>query len=204
MDTKAIAISWLWNTQKSSLIYGSDLGWEWIRWILEAQWLNVKVYDETARQCYHLLNGKPNSVYNFQKAIHELEHKRIVEALEDKRSGLYDVLLFDRTWYDNILYVFQNKIHWKIGQLDFLEYTNSSRELYDSVILLTEPTKHSSKEEFDIYAEDDFRNRFEEQLTKYYPEIIKKFRNGKEDWNAIISFVLEKVEQNTWFLGKKN
>lgn len=170
MKTKVIALSGLGNTQKSSLIHGyQDI--KGIKDTLEETGLRVKIYDEIARQCYHLLEGdtvsEKEKIQLFQEEIHRLETERLQHVIKEKEENIYDVLLFDRTWYDNILYATQNNKHDKLDDLSFFQ-EDPDKSVYDEVILLSEPTKDSRKEEFDIYSEEEFKEHFSSQIKRYY------------------------------------
>lgn len=193
--TKVLALSWLGNTQKSSLIHWYEHN-IWIADALMSEWLSVKVMDEVARDCYNLLEDKSIStkhrMYEFQKQIHLQETARILEAIEEKKQWIYDAMVVDRTWLDNILYANQNHIWNQIKKPDFFQ-EDPGEDFYDHIVLLTHPTKNSMKEEFDIYWEERFRRRFDKVIRWYYGDKVKTFRNWKEDWDAIIEYILDTI-----------
>ena len=126
---KITVFTWPWNTGKSTLI--ENLNKEW----------NYKVYKEIARQHF----DKAGNMKEFQRIILQEERKRLFELFS--YTGSKDVLI-DRTFADNLIYIYWNIINWKLeNEFDFGELAGDitdSIDIYDEVILFTEPFKNSN------------------------------------------------------------
>jgi hypothetical protein len=148
------------------------------------------VYQETARDLFHILPD----MYEFQKQMHIAEINRVNEITELKKKQLYDVILIDRTFHDNILYATQNHTYGDVEELDFLQLDPGSKETYDKVVLLTEPTRDSKHEEFDLYNNNEFKEVFNRSISEYYNHCIEKFRNGTVDREKIMDFITNYIK----------
>jgi len=189
--TKVVALSWLWNTQKSSFLH-DYLDWdkvikEWLVNVLKWLGYKVKVYKETARILFDLLEEE--GVYEYQRRMHEMERTRYFEIEKLKEEWNFDIILTDRTYYDTELYAAQNYKHKRLESLDFIKKDPWSKKLYDKVILLNEPTRDSKREVFNIYNSDEFKKIFNQWISEYYSHCLETFRNWTLDWENIMTSI---------------
>ena len=179
-----IAISWVGNTGKSSIINWVDGIW-WVIQDLKDEWRQIKSYWETARDLFYLLPDEDNDIEDltlFQKVIQQKEARRLHKLQEDKNANLN--VIVDRTYTDNEIYAQYNHELWQCDKIN-ASYMNRfrSKQVYDLVILLTEPIKTTK---FDPkYNDEKFVANFNKTIIDTYWEKVIKLRNYKQDWEYI-------------------
>ena len=162
-NNKITVFTWPWNTGKSTLI--ENLNKEW----------SYKVYKEIARQHF----DKADNMKEFQKVILEEERKRLFELFSytEKKD-----ILIDRTFADNLIYLYWNIINWKIeDEFDFGELSSDisdSIDIYDEVILFTEPFKNSNR--FEDYNSSNFNKLFITTIRTIYWGKVKEYKNAQD------------------------
>ena len=153
------AFTWVGNTGKSTTIEKLD---------------GVK-YWEIAREHF----DKLDNIKEFQKAILEDEKKRLFELLT--YTDRIDVIV-DRTFVDNLIYLYYSIITGNIeDEFDFGElssFIEKSVELYDEVILFTEPLKENTQ--FKQYNDPTLNELFITTIKKVYWDKVKQYKNSKE------------------------
>ena len=163
---KITAFSWPWNTGKSSLIEELNKNW------------NYKVCKEFARQ--HL--DKVENIKEFQKAILEDERKRLFKLLS--YTGDKDILI-DRTFFDNLVYLYRIIINWKMwDEFDFgnlADNITDSVDIYDEVILFTEPFRDSEK--YKLYNNQYFNILFITTIKIIYWDKVEEYKNSQDYLN---------------------
>lgn len=160
------AFTWVGNTGKSTTIEKLD---------------GIK-YWETARQHF----DKIDNIKRLQQAILEDEKKRLFELLTYKDTTDADILV-DRTFADNLVYLYWNIISWKIqGEIDFWELDEQiqlSLAIYDEVILFTEPLKNNTR--FKQYNDPQLNELMITTIKKIYWNKIKQYKNWPDYFNGI-------------------
>lgn len=185
-----IAFTWPGNTWKTTIL--NHLA-ERISWLNRGtngelgKTFSVSKYEETARQ---ILEEKGfDDMGEFQREISEREKER----LELVKQDTSDVLLFDRTAMDGLIYAIVNLENWVPIQL---QQTDAGD--YDLVILFTEAFKQTNTEQFKHYNDDRLVNLFRTLIKYIYGDKVVEFRNAWE-MNKIKSLIYEKI----WAYNKK-
>lgn len=151
--------SWISNTWKSYVIDKLD---------------GIK-YWEIARKHF----DKLPDIKEFQKAILEDEKKRLFELLS--YTGDENIII-DRTFVDNLIYLYYNivigKINYDFNFWELSDFIQKSVELYDEVILFTEPLKKDSR--FKEYNDEKFNELLKSTIRTIYGNKVKEYKNSKE------------------------
>lgn len=179
-----IAITWPWNTWKTTLLNqlyerisninrgtNTELG----------KTFTVSKYEEVARQ---ILDEKWfSTMQEFQNEISERENQR----LELVKQDTADVLLFDRTAMDSLVYSIFNLEKWIPVQLQ-----QTSPWDYDLVLLFTEAFKQTNTEQFQHYNDQKLVELFRSLIKHIYWDKVVEFKNASE-LNKIKSLIYEKI-----------
>lgn len=179
-----IAITGPWNTWKTTLL---NQLYERISTI--NRWTNTELgktftvskYEEVARQ---ILDEKWfTNMQEFQNEISERENQR----LELVKQDTADVLLFDRTAMDSLVYSIFNLEKWIPVQLQ-----QTSPWDYDLVLLFTEAFKQTNTEQFQHYNDQKLVELFRSLIKHIYWDKVVEFKNASE-LNKIKSLIYEKI-----------
>jgi len=157
-----LAIGWPWNTGKTHTTE-----------ILKKKF-NYKVYKETARDLFSVLEKKWMEV--FQKAIYEKEIEKLKELQKLKWK---ENIVVDRTFSDHIVYKYYNIIKWLIKDHDLWDiqkYIEISKEVYDKVILFTEPLKESKR--FKEYNNKELNELLIATIKTIYKGKVEEYKNS--------------------------
>ena len=179
-----IAITGPWNTWKTTLLNqlyerisninrgtNTELG----------KTFTVSKYEEVARQ---ILDEKWfTNMQEFQNEISERENQR----LELVKQDTADVLLFDRTAMDSLVYSIFNLEKWIPVQLQ-----QTSPWDYDLVLLFTEAFKQTNTEQFQHYNDQKLVELFRSLIKHIYWDKVVEFKNASE-LNKIKSLIYEKI-----------
>lgn len=179
-----IAITGPWNTWKTTLLNqlyerisninrgtNTELG----------KTFTVSKYEEVARQ---ILDEKWfSTMQEFQNEISERENQR----LELVKQDTADVLLFDRTAMDSLVYSIFNLEKWIPVQLQ-----QTSPWDYDLVLLFTEAFKQTNTEQFQHYNDQKLVELFRSLIKHIYGDKVVEFKNASE-LNKIKSLIYEKI-----------
>ena len=179
-----IAITGPWNTWKTTLL---NQLYERISTINRGtnvelgKTFTVSKYEEVARQ---ILDEKWfSTMQEFQNEISERENKR----LELVKQDTADVLLFDRTAMDSLVYSIFNLEKWIPVQLQ-----QTSPWDYDLVLLFTEAFKQTNTEQFQHYNDQKLVELFRSLIKHIYWDKVVEFKNASE-LNKIKSLIYEKI-----------
>lgn len=179
-----IAFTWPGNTWKTTILNHLTERISWLnRGTNGGLWktFSVSKYEETARQ---ILEEKGfDDMGEFQREI----SKREKERLELVKQDTSDVLLFDRTAMDGLIYAIANLENWVPIQL---QQTDAGD--YDLVILFTEAFKQTNTEQFKHYNDDRLVNLFRTLIKYIYGDKVVEFKNAWE-MNKIKSLIYEKI-----------
>lgn len=158
--TKVIAIEWLPNTWKSTLI-------ERIKW----KYTNTKFYNETAREVMEEFDSIQNrDMQSFQDIIYHKEAQRVFQIKEDIRKWIYDFIVIDRTSLWNWIFAMYNK---ELNIIDRIHDPIYDPKLYDLVLYMNEPIgKYSEKNKaFKQYETDEFIIMFDAYIWDCFPNV---------------------------------
>lgn len=127
-----IALSWVWNTGKTTLIDKiENTFWKESIFILR----------ETAREVIETI--WIDDMWEFQNNVYELELARS-NIIKNARE-IYDLIVVDRTWIDQLAYLTFNMINWKIqtpiNQVDLWD-------IYDYIFYFDTPIKKNKYKSF--------------------------------------------------------
>lgn len=179
-----IAITGPWNTWKTTLL---NQLYERISTINRGtnaelgKTFTVSKYEEVARQ---ILEEKWfTNMQEFQNEISERENQR----LELVKQDTADVLLFDRTAMDSLVYSIFNLEKWIPVQLQ-----QTSPWDYDLVLLFTEAFKQTNTEQFQHYNDQKLVELFRSLIKHIYWDKVVEFKNASE-LNKIKSLIYEKI-----------
>lgn len=179
-----IAITWPWNTGKTTILnHLAENISKLTKWMNNEIWdtFRVSKYEETARQ---ILEEKGFSdMQEFQKDISTREKER----LELVKQDTSDVLLFDRTAMDCLAYSIFNFENWVPIHYPEMEVGN-----YDLVILFTEAFKQTNTEQFKHYNDDRLVNLFTSLIKYFYWDKVVEFKNASE-LEKIKSIIYQKL-----------
>lgn len=179
-----IAITGPWNTGKTTLL---NQLYERIgninRWTNTelGKTFTVSKYEETARQ---VLEEKGfHNMQEFQDEISERENLRLEQVKQDTA----DVLLFDRTAMDSLVYSIFNLEKWIPVKLQ-----QTSPWDYDLVLLFTEAFKETNTEQFQHYNDQKLVDLFRSLIKHIYGDKVVEFKNASE-YNKIKALIYEKI-----------
>ena len=179
-----IAITGPWNTGKTTLL---NQLYERISNINRGtnvelgKTFTVSKYEEVARQ---ILDEKWfSTMQEFQNEISERENQR----LELVKQDTADVLLFDRTAMDSLVYSIFNLEKGIPVQLQ-----QTSPWDYDLVLLFTEAFKQTNTEQFQHYNDQKLVELFRSLIKHIYWDKVVEFKNASE-LNKIKSLIYEKI-----------
>ena len=180
---KVYAYTWPWNTGKTTAIeWGGDL--IWVKDTIIDNGRDVIYFPEIARNMFELLEydeeWEVSNTTNFQKEIRKAEQERLFILDETLDSNSDDVVLIDRTYHDNVLYNKRNRNMW-LSTLSDDKFKDFSHELYDTIILFTEPRKNNRRMSY--YNDDLFNTMFNNWIIERYWKTneIKIFKNNSDD-----------------------
>lgn len=179
-----IAITWPWNTWKTTIlnqlaerISNINRGTN----VELGKTFTVSKYEEVARQ---ILDEKWfTNMQEFQDEISERENER----LELVKQDTADVLLFDRTAMDSLVYSIFNLEKGIPVQLH-----QTSPGDYDLVLLFTEAFKQTNTEQFQHYNDQKLVELFRSLIKHIYGDKVVEFRNASE-LNKIKALIYEKI-----------
>ena len=179
-----IAITWPWNTWKTTIlnqlaerISNINRGTN----VELGKTFTVSKYEEVARQ---ILDEKGfTNMQEFQDEISERENER----LELVKQDTADVLLFDRTAMDSLVYSIFNLEKGIPVQLH-----QTSPGDYDLVLLFTEAFKQTNTEQFQHYNDQKLVELFRSLIKHIYGDKVVEFRNASE-LNKIKALIYEKI-----------
>ena len=167
---KTIAISWLQNTGKSTLIRSQNEKW-------------VKILGETARDV--LAKYPWLSMQDFQDIIHRRESERKIE-IEWIKANSKDIhtLFVDRTSIDNWIYAMRNQDLWIIENINPPIY---DPKLYDEVIYMNKSIWPSNK--YEQYESEQFKAMFDKYMLHCYPNahVFDNYLVNSKQINDLIS-----------------
>lgn len=165
-----VAFSWPWNTGKTTLI-------KEIKELFADK--DVLVLEETARE--ELLNVWTSDIWKLQQRIQLRERER-AEYIKWLNKETYDLLLIDRTWIDQLAYLFFNMINKKITspveQVDMWD-------IYDLIIVLDTPIKNTWTEWLQHYNDWMVSDLMSSAVKWRFWDKAILFSNAKEDWEKI-------------------
>lgn len=177
---KTIAISWLQNTGKSTLIRSQNEKW-------------VKILWETARDV--LAKYPWISMQDFQDIIHRRESERKIE-IEYLKANSRDIhtLFVDRTSIDNWIYAMRNQDLWIIESINPAIY---DPKLYDEVIYMNKSI-WPSKGKYEQYEWEEFKAMFDKYMLHCYPNahVFDNYLVNSQQINDLISNLTD-VETTT-------
>lgn len=179
-----IAITWPWNTWKTTIlnqlaerISNINRGTN----VELGKTFTVSKYEEVARQ---ILDEKGfTNMQEFQDEISERENQRLEQVKQDTA----DVLLFDRTAMDSLVYSIFNLEKGIPVQLH-----QTSPGDYDLVLLFTEAFKQTNTEQFQHYNDQKLVELFRSLIKHIYGDKVVEFRNASE-LNKIKALIYEKI-----------
>lgn len=179
-----IAITWPWNTWKTTIlnqlaerISNINRGTN----VELGKTFTVSKYEEVARQ---ILDEKWfTTMQEFQDEISERENQRLEQVKQDTA----DVLLFDRTAMDSLVYSIFNLEKGIPVQLH-----QTSPGDYDLVLLFTEAFKQTNTEQFQHYNDQKLVELFRSLIKHIYGDKVVEFRNASE-LNKIKALIYEKI-----------
>lgn len=179
-----IAITWPWNTWKTTIlnqlaerISNINRGTN----VELGKTFTVSKYEEVARQ---ILDEKWfTNMQEFQDEISERENQRLEQVKQDTA----DVLLFDRTAMDSLVYSIFNLEKGIPVQLH-----QTSPGDYDLVLLFTEAFKQTNTEQFQHYNDQKLVELFRSLIKHIYGDKVVEFRNASE-LNKIKALIYEKI-----------
>lgn len=179
-----IAITWPWNTWKTTIlnqlaerISNINRGTN----VELGKTFTVSKYEEVARQ---ILDEKGfTNMQEFQDEISERENERLEQVKQDTA----DVLLFDRTAMDSLVYSIFNLEKGIPVQLH-----QTSPGDYDLVLLFTEAFKQTNTEQFQHYNDQKLVELFRSLIKHIYGDKVVEFRNASE-LNKIKALIYEKI-----------
>ena len=179
-----IAITWPWNTWKTTVlnqlaerISNINRGTN----VELGKTFTVSKYEEVARQ---ILDEKWfTNMQEFQDEISERENQRLEQVKQDTA----DVLLFDRTAMDSLVYSIFNLEKGIPVQLH-----QTSPGDYDLVLLFTEAFKQTNTEQFQHYNDQKLVELFRSLIKHIYGDKVVEFRNASE-LNKIKALIYEKI-----------
>lgn len=179
-----IAITGPWNTWKTTIlnqlaerISNINRGTN----VELGKTFTVSKYEEVARQ---ILDEKWfTTMQEFQDEISERENER----LELVKQDTADVLLFDRTAMDSLVYSIFNLEKGIPVQLH-----QTSPGDYDLVLLFTEAFKQTNTEQFQHYNDQKLVELFRSLIKHIYGDKVVEFRNASE-LNKIKALIYEKI-----------
>lgn len=119
----------------------------------------------------------------FQDEISERENQRLEQVKQDTA----DVLLFDRTTMDSLVYSIFNLEKGIPVQLH-----QTSLGDYDLVLLFTEAFKQTNTEQFQHYNDQKLVELFRSLIKHIYGDKVVEFRNASE-LNKIKALIYEKI-----------
>lgn len=176
---KIIAFSWLTNTGKST-----EINWDKIRDSIANEIENdgrrCLVYNETARDLFELLPNESNEIQDltvFQTAIRAKEQARLVELQNRKDAGGDYTVLVDRPYNDSVLFNKYNRIIW-LSDLQDWHFVDYSQDIYDLVVLFTEPYKDNWR--LEQYNNDKFESIFISWTIEKYGDKVLQFKNNSD------------------------
>lgn len=179
-----IAITWPWNTWKTTIlnqlaerISNINRGTN----VELGKTFTVSKYEEVARQ---ILDEKWfTNMQEFQDEISERENQRLEQVKQDTA----DVLLFDRTAMDSLVYSIFNLEKGIPVQLH-----QTSPGDYDLVLLFTEAFKQTNTEQFQHYNDQKLVELFRSLIKHIYWDKVVEFKNASE-YNKIKALIYEKI-----------
>lgn len=179
-----IAITGPWNTWKTTIlnqlaerISNINRGTN----VELGKTFTVSKYEEVARQ---ILDEKGfTTMQEFQDEISERENQRLEQVKQDTA----DVLLFDRTAMDSLVYSIFNLEKGIPVQLH-----QTSPGDYDLVLLFTEAFKQTNTEQFQHYNDQKLVELFRSLIKHIYGDKVVEFRNASE-LNKIKALIYEKI-----------
>lgn len=179
-----IAITGPWNTWKTTIlnqlaerISNINRGTN----VELGKTFTVSKYEEVARQ---ILDEKWfTNMQEFQDEISERENQRLEQVKQDTA----DVLLFDRTAMDSLVYSIFNLEKGIPVQLH-----QTSPGDYDLVLLFTEAFKQTNTEQFQHYNDQKLVELFRSLIKHIYGDKVVEFRNASE-LNKIKALIYEKI-----------
>ena len=179
-----IAITGPWNTWKTTIlnqlaerISNINRGTN----VELGKTFTVSKYEEVARQ---ILDEKGfTTMQEFQDEISERENQRLEQVKQDTA----DVLLFDSTAMDSLVYSIFNLEKGIPVQLH-----QTSPGDYDLVLLFTEAFKQTNTEQFQHYNDQKLVELFRSLIKHIYGDKVVEFRNASE-LNKIKALIYEKI-----------
>ena len=179
MNTKVIAIDGPPNSWKTTLI--ND--------IKQRYWfLNIKVFEETAREVMCNFPWSENNQDMFQDIIYHRESERVYQIKRDISLWIYDLILVDRTSLSWHIFSLFNENNWSTTKITPPIF----HQIYDSVILFTDPIWDYK------WSVDSFKLYNDSTLSDMFVEYIYKYDNVISTQNYLISkeIVLEHIENS--------
>lgn len=121
----------------------------------------------------------------FQEEISQREYVRAYHLLKDKE--LYDVILVDRTYIDNLAYYMFNVLQGNIeGSTNI---ATPPIDPYDAVIYFDTPVKETTTEAFQHYNETLLNDMMWTYVKNRFGEKVKLFQNWVVDREKILSYI---------------
>lgn len=168
MNTKVIAVDWIPNAWKSTLIKNQYDFYKSLD-------VKVKVYPEVARWVMADFPGSENDQNIFQDIIYHRESERLHHLRKDIKENIYDLILVDRTSLSGWIFWMFNQDQWRASKLNPSVFDPS---LYSSVILFTDPiwSYKWDVDAFQWYNDDRLNNLFKQYIPHCFSQ-TKEFSN---------------------------
>lgn len=168
---KVVAISWVQNTGKSTLIK-NHINQDGVQYL----W-------ETARD---IMSDYPwISMQDFQDLIYHRESERVVKIQQLKIRQDIRLLLVDRTSLDGHVYSMRSQ---DVGVIQNIKPAIYNPKLYDSVIYLKKSIWPYKSDKFKHYEGQEFADMLEKYITRSYTTTV--FNNYLENQKEIDEFIL--------------
>lgn len=175
-----VAFSWVGNTGKTSLIEWHDGEYGLMHWLQE-EWLSVRYLPEIARSVWAGSKEKLD-MDAFQQEISDREYERSKRIKNNKKK--YDVLLVDRTYADNMVYMFYNIVTGTIKKP--ITYTPITGKLYDKIFFFNEPIKETTNRNFKHYNDDMVSGLMYMVINKKFSVDHEIYNNGRDNkWHIL-------------------
>lgn len=187
-----VAVSWPANTGKTTRI-NKMLSEVW-----EKGNIDVIGTKENARK---INRADFDCIEKFQDAIAELEIEQLKRFEELRKQYQWKdwVVFVDRTYKDNVAYLYYAQLKWLSNLSCWISSLNLAfrgTQEYDAIVFAHNPIKEVTNENFKIYDTQEFRNYIECIISKSYKNVVH-ISNFKEEWDLAkekIALLIPKIK----------